>query len=167
MLQHYVEDIEEKLRCSAKELYDVLGIKIHFGIGKAVDHPYEIINSYFEGMKALELEGDNVIKHYQPSGLMTLFKTEHEESVQYFIKQQLKSLFDSDDESDSELLNTLRCYLDNQSEITKTAEQLFLHRNTITYRIKKCEEILGVDLKDPSTSLNLRLALYLLQNSQQ
>lgn len=166
LLQHNVEDIEEKLAQSAKEIYRILKIKIHFGLGKPVDHPYEIKNSYFEGVKALESENDNSVKNYQPSGLMTLFNRKDDDSINYFIKQQLKVLVDSDDISNQELLETLKVYLDNQAEITRTAQEMFLHRNTITYRIKKCEEILDVDTKDSVTSLNLRLALHLLESKR-
>lgn len=162
LLQHNVEDIEEKLKQSAQDIYDLLKIRIHFGLGKPVDHPYEIKNSYFEGVKALELENNDIVKHYRPSGLMTLFNRKDDDSINYFIKHQLKELVEVDDISNKELLETLKVYLDNQGEITKTAQEMFLHRNTITYRIKKCEEILDVNTKDSTTSLNLRLALHLL-----
>lgn len=163
LLQHRIENLESILHTSAQELEQLLDIKVHFGIGKSVGHPYEIRNSYFEAIKALEETTDTYVKHYLPSGLMTLFNEENEEAIIYFIKQQLKDLAFSEDPFAVELTTTLKAFLDNQSEISKTADDLYLHRNTITYRIKKCEELLGIDLKDPTVSLNLRIALELME----
>lgn len=163
LLQHNVAGVEELLKDSAQGLMDLMGIKIHFGMGKPVQHAYEIRNSYFEALKAIEEQTDHYVKHYNPSGLITLFKGDNKEAMVYFIKQHLGPLAFSKDPFHLELTSTLKAYLDNQSEITKTAESLYLHRNTISYRIKKCEEILDVDLKEASVSLNLRIALELLE----
>ncbi len=163
LLQHEVPGLDLLLKNSAIELERLLNIKIHFGLGNSITHPYEIRNSYFEAIKALEESTDKYVKHYHPTGLMTLFNPDNDEAIVYFIKQQLKELSFSKDPFHMELLSTLKVYLDNQSEISKTAESLYLHRNTITYRIKKCEEILDADMRDPSVSLNLRIALELLE----
>ncbi|MCP6559167.1 helix-turn-helix domain-containing protein, partial [Klebsiella pneumoniae] len=56
--------------------------------------------------------------------------------------------------------DTLKMYMDYQCDITKTAKKMFIHRNTVKYRIKNCEEILGCTVEDPFNSLNIRLALY-------
>ncbi|MEH7435822.1 helix-turn-helix domain-containing protein, partial [Bacillus thuringiensis] len=41
---------------------------------------------------------------------------------------------------------------------SETAKRLFLHRNTVIYRLEKCEEILGRNIKDPNETLQLRIA---------
>ncbi|WP_240626617.1 helix-turn-helix domain-containing protein, partial [Staphylococcus carnosus] len=61
---------------------------------------------------------------------------------------------------DEELKDTLKIYMDYQCDITKTAKMMYIHRNTVKYRINKCEELLGFQIEDPLNSLNLRLALY-------
>lgn len=161
LLQHPVDNLDQKLTESANELHKLLGIKVRFGIGLVVDHPYEISNSYFEATKSLETDSNKIVNHYNPLGLMSLFNENSHEAILYFIKHQLKNLAFSNDPLDLDLLTTLKVYLDNQSEISKTADLLFVHRNTINYRIKKCEDLLNIDLKDPQTSLNIRIALAL------
>lgn len=52
----------------------------------------------------------------------------------------------------------LAAYLDQESSVTRTAEVLGLHRNTINGRIQRIQEMLGVDLHEPETRLALRLA---------
>ncbi len=57
------------------------------------------------------------------------------------------------------LIQTLAVYLETHCQISETAKRLYVHRNTIIYRLEKIEELLGKSLKDPDTTLHLRLAL--------
>ena len=58
-----------------------------------------------------------------------------------------------------ELRKTLKTYLDCHCSIIETANLLFVHRNTIRYRIKRCEEILENDLRDPDYCFQVQLCL--------
>jgi sugar diacid utilization regulator len=57
-----------------------------------------------------------------------------------------------------QLLETLRSYLDNRSSIGLTADAMSLHRNTITTRLRRIRDVLGVDLDDPDERLALSMA---------
>jgi hypothetical protein len=57
-----------------------------------------------------------------------------------------------------ELLTTLAAYLDNESGIAATASALGLHRNTVAVRIRRVQELLGIDMGDPEARLALHLA---------
>jgi sugar diacid utilization regulator/GAF domain-containing protein len=59
----------------------------------------------------------------------------------------------------SALLETLRAYLENKMSTAKTADALYVHVNTVAYRIRRIEERLGLDLHDPDVLLNLKFAL--------
>lgn len=61
-------------------------------------------------------------------------------------------------EGGGELLVTLSAYLDHESGIAATATALGLHRNTVTMRIRRVQELLGIDLTDPEARLALHLA---------
>ena len=76
-----------------------------------------------------------------------------------FVSNTLKSLTYPSDETLLEFKNTLKTYLDLNCNITDTANALFIHRNTVKYRINRCEEILDRDITDPNFSLQLRLSL--------
>ncbi len=52
-------------------------------------------------------------------------------------------------------IKTLAAYLDQQGSIYRTAEVLHLHRNAVTYRLRRITELLGVDLDDPDQRLAL------------
>ena len=57
-----------------------------------------------------------------------------------------------------DLLRTLSVYLDQESSLVATAASLNLHRNTVAVRIRRVQELLGVDLTDPETRLAMHLA---------
>ncbi|MED3647423.1 helix-turn-helix domain-containing protein [Halalkalibacterium halodurans] len=59
------------------------------------------------------------------------------------------------------MLETLDSFLNHHCQISETAKSMFIHRNTVIYRIKKCEEILGIDLKGGHETLQLRMALFM------
>ncbi|PRB08724.1 polyketide synthase regulator [Microbacterium sp. MYb72] len=61
-------------------------------------------------------------------------------------------------EGGGELLSTLSAYLDNESGIAATAAALGLHRNTVAVRIRRVQELLGIDMADPEARLALHLA---------
>ena len=60
--------------------------------------------------------------------------------------------------SGADLPNTLRTYLFNNGNLKDTMEELFIHRNTPRYRLERIREILGLDIDDAETRLNLMLA---------
>lgn len=96
-----------------------------------------------------------------------LFNDLDNNEVAYFCKSVLKDLAFPEEESMLDLRNTLDVYLKNQSEITQTANDLFIHRNTVKYRINRCEEILDMEINEAENSLNIRLALKLSKKEAQ
>lgn len=63
--------------------------------------------------------------------------------------------------SDPTLLETAESYLENGQSLEASARSLFVHANTIRYRIKGITELIGYDLTDPRDSFTVRLALIL------
>ncbi|MGC3612976.1 PucR family transcriptional regulator, partial [Enterococcus faecalis] len=58
-------------------------------------------------------------------------------------------------------LETINTYFQSNKNISLTATNMYVHRNTIIYRLKKIEEILHLTLEFPDSSLQLSLAVYL------
>ena len=75
----------------------------------------------------------------------------------------LTELWDSRKENNQEMIHTLKCYLDNERSLTKTSSLLFTHRNTILYRIKKIQELLGADLEQAYVRDYIRLSMRILE----
>ncbi len=66
-----------------------------------------------------------------------------------------------DAQHQSDLLRTLRVYLAANGNITATAELLFLHRNSVLYRLQRIEELSGLELREASVRLTLLVAFAL------
>ena len=71
----------------------------------------------------------------------------------------LRRLMEHDEESTTSYIETLRIYLDNNTNITKTANDLFVHRSTLLERLSRIKRELDVDLDDPDTQLRIRMLL--------
>ena len=67
------------------------------------------------------------------------------------IMPEFKRLIDFDEENSSDYCQSLSCYIFERCDMTKAAAKLYVHRNSLMYRIKKCEEIMDVDLSDRKT----------------
>ncbi len=164
------EDLDTFLEELAENLQKMLPITLRFALGGIYESVLGIGDSYLEALAALELTHQllypPVVQHYQQKGLSGLFDKIPQKGIRYFCEKTLKTLAYPIDPSMIELRKTLKCFLDYNCEITKTANVLFLHRNTIKYRIKQCEEILGLSVQNPESSLTLRVALELSDNTK-
>lgn len=80
-------------------------------------------------------------------------------------RRMLAPLLEYDAKSNGELVRTLHTYLRLRRHVTDTAEQLFIHRNTLRYRLQQIQDLLGVDLEDTETMTNLWLGLLVLSPS--
>ena len=78
--------------------------------------------------------------------------------IEGFMNDQLGTLLDYDKRHRSDLLATLAQYFDSGCNIDQAAAVLAIHRSTLKYRLKRVRELLGQDLNDGSTRLDLHLA---------
>ena len=149
----------------AEGLQQALPITIRFALGNAYENLEELPNSYIEASSTLEAslhaQKPATVQLFHPKGLAGLFEKIGTEDVEYFCQQQLKELAYPTEPTLQELRKTLKVFLDFNCEITKTANALYLHRNTIKYRMNQCEKLLGTSIQEPETSLLLRVALEL------
>ncbi|MBG9988636.1 PucR family transcriptional regulator [Aerococcaceae bacterium DSM 111176] len=167
LLQERPTNLIEKLEKLAITLVKRINIRIAYNIGEAVDTTQQIERSLTQARithdERLQNGLDDTFISYENKGIHQLFSNLNTEQTNFFIKNVLGSFADPQDESLSDLRETLYVYLNSQCEVAKTASQLYVHRNTVKYRIQKCEEILDLDISDAETSLNLRIALELLK----
>jgi purine catabolism regulator len=79
--------------------------------------------------------------------------------VEFTIVPGLRGLFDADEERGLDLVDTVRTYLRCGGNLERTAARLFLHRNSVRYRIERARGYLGTSLSDPGQWLQLEMAL--------
>lgn len=101
----------------------------------------------------------NCVYHYediQPYNYIYMLKDKM--SKEDFYNDSLHLLKEYDEQNGSDLYNTLYLYLKNNHNITSTSEEMFIHRNTLRYRIEKIIEIIRLDLDENENSYKLYYA---------
>ena len=70
----------------------------------------------------------------------------------------LQRLREYDEQNHTDYMQTLLNYLQHERNVVETSEALFIHRNTLAYRIRKIEEITGLDLDDAAIRMRILIA---------
>jgi DNA-binding PucR family transcriptional regulator len=79
----------------------------------------------------------------------------------------VRPLVERDLERRSDLVRTLRAYFAAGANASEAADRLFLHRNSMLYRLERIHKLTGLDLKDPGASLALQLGLLALEKGEE
>lgn len=147
------------------ELYHTFDFPLSFGISNYTEHLKEIPTSFQEAVDALRAgyreNKKRFIKSYRIKELAEILKTIPTQKLKEFYKSTLRDLAYPKDKEKEDLVQTLSVFLNNNCQISETSKLLFIHRNTVIYRIKKCEEILGIELKGSDETLRFRIALFI------
>lgn len=162
------KNLESKLISLQKKVKDKYDYTVTIGIGNSVKNLSEVDVSYQEAKKTVSLirkiNGDNSIEKYNNLISFRLLDSITDASfVKEFLSIFIKKINKYDNEHDGELLLTLEVLIKNNWNLSKTSEKLFIHYNTIKYRLKKIEELLSLDLSKHQNRLNISLALHLIQ----
>jgi len=134
----------------------------HCGVGLPVAEIGEWRSSFYQAGQALEIA--RRLKERQPlyfpdlSVYRLLFQFEHNPELAVFQESILGPLLDY--EGGAELIRTLEAFFEHHGNLSQTAEALFIHRNTMIYRLERIAEITGLDLDKPETRLAVHLALH-------
>ena len=78
-------------------------------------------------------------------------------SIEALTDSSLKRVIEYDRKRHTEYLYTLEIYLKNETSITRTSEELFIHRSSLIKRINKLKKLLQKDLEDPNLRLYYRI----------
>jgi len=138
------------------------GIPISIGIGNPVSKLTQIPLSYKEAIEALQTGYDarkkQFVQPYRAKNFNNLLRMIPKEELKEYYEETFKDLLGIEGKERSDLLKTLSTFYDTHCQLAETAKQLFVHRNTVTYRLEKCERLTGRDLRDPVESLRFRTA---------
>jgi purine catabolism regulator len=133
------------------------------GIGRTVPNLLDAGKSYAEASQAMKLE--HRLKHKKPQvfanlGVYRLLLPLAEKGeLRPFAEQMLGKLLRNEGSERGHLLETLNAYFRCNGNVMQTARVLFIHRNTLLYRLDRIRELGGFDLDDAETRLQLQLAL--------
>lgn len=139
-------------------------IKISIGIGNFYSSPLELGKSYKDAIRAIDIgkriyNAKNVTAIYE-LGIYEIIEQIPNNILKDFITYFLEKILQYDYKHRLDLVKTVEIYLDENESFTETGKKLFVHPNTVKYRIEKIKEILGFDpFMVPEQKLNFHLAL--------
>ena len=131
------------------------------GIGTVVDSIKDLARSFKEAQIALEVgkvfDTEKTIVSYNNLGIARLIYQLPMPLCQMFIKE----IFDgkSPDEFDEETLSTINKFFENSLNVSETSRQLYIHRNTLVYRLDKLQKSTGLDLRIFDDAITFKIAL--------
>ena len=148
-----------KMLLSNKENFSI-------GIGKQTKSIRCLYKSYRQAESIQKLQAKNKIDksliYYSDMGIFKLFMSiEDEEILHEYYEHTIQPIQDYDKKNNSSLTAVLRSYLNHDGSVKETADELFIHRNTVNYKINKIEELLNIDLSSLDTRLQLRVGFML------
>jgi len=151
------KEAAEIVACLEKE-----GIgNVHIAYGTIIGEIKEVSRSYKEAKMALDVGkiffGERNIIAYSELGIGRLIYQLPIPLCKMFIKE----IFDgrNPDEFDEETLTTIHKLFENSLNVSETSRQLFIHRNTLVYRLDKLQKITGLDLRVFEDAITFKIAL--------
>lgn len=142
--------------------------RLLIGVGDAFEpaegRPVGVRRSYEEASEAVRIgiamgRREGVVAFSDLGLLHWLYNLPPEQRADNTFLQHIHTLASYDSEHETELVQTLEAYLDRGGSLVETAEALYIHRNTLLYRIDRIEELCSLDLRDPLQRLNLHAAI--------
>lgn len=139
-------------------------IMIQVGIGTLSEDVDTISESYIKARDALEygevLNGKESVTSYSELGVFRMLgQFTNTEDLKSFIPPSLQTLLDYQQANKSDLLTTLKVFLQCNQNATKASQQLFIHHKTAVYRIERIKEITGMNFDDAEEMLLVQIGL--------
>jgi len=124
--------------------------------------------AYDQALQAMQLgerlKLTNQFVEFDSLGIYRLLYTlEEQPEVREFADEIMQPLIEYDNQNRGSLVKTVEAYFDHHGNISQTAESLFVHRNTLLYRMERIEELTGLNLDHANMRLALHLSLKLWQ----
>lgn len=155
----------DNLDSLAESICDTLSgelfVNVKVGIGTVAATIKDLAESYRDAKTALEVgkifELDKRVVNYSGLGVARLvyhvpISLCHQYMKEVFKKGSVESL-------DQETLFTIQKFFDNNLNVSETSRKLFVHRNTLVYRLEKIKKLTGLDLREFEHAITFKLAL--------
>ncbi len=149
----------------ATNIYDTLSsefyTKVNIGVSSIVDNLKDLARAYKEAQVALEVgkvfETEKNIISYENLGIGRLIYQLPTTLCEMFLQEVFKK--GSLESLDRETLMTIQCFFENNLNVSETSRKLFVHRNTLVYRLEKIRKITGLDLREFEHAITFKVAL--------
>lgn len=143
-------------------------VRVLFGVGRYAGGLTGLQASYREAMQALQI-GRNVwpdaeTYYFEELGVWRLLgNIADKNELKAFVKETIAPIIEYDKERGTELIKTLEMYFECQGNLKQVAEKMFIHYNTVLYRLERIVQITGINFNNAADNLNFQLALKILK----
>ena len=159
------EEIEEVAHTIVDMLNTEAMLNVRVAYGIPVNELKDVSKSYKEAKMALEVgsifyDYKRVIS-YEMLGIGRLIYQLPQNLCRIFIKEIYGDI--SPDDIDEEILTTVNKFLENNLNVSETSRQLYIHRNTLVYRIEKLQKAIGLDMRVFDDALTFKIAMMVIE----
>jgi len=156
---------QKEIDKTASAIIDTLNteimVKAQIGIGSVVESVWDIGRSFREAQTALQIgsifESDKAIINYNNLGIGRLIYQLPTTMCRLFLKEVFKK--GSFEALDQETLFTIQKFFENNLNVSETSRQLYVHRNTLVYRLDKIQKITGLDLRNFDDAIIFKVSM--------
>jgi len=153
--------LDKTARQIQEALEKELGLAVVVGIGTVVAGIRELARSYKEAQLAIEVgkvfETEQTIVNYENLGIGRLIYQLPTTLCEMYLQEVFKK--NPIDALDQETLFTINKFFENNLNVSETARKLFVHRNTLVYRLEKIKKLTGLDLREFDDAITFKVAL--------
>ena len=155
------EEVHKKAHIIIDTLNSELMIKASIGIGTEAESLRDVARSYKDAQTALKIgqifEAEKNIVDYNHLGIGRLIYQLPTTLCRLFLNEVFREgVFEN---IDSETMMTIRKFFENNLNVSETSRQLFIHRNTLVYRLDKIQKITGMDLRKFDDAIYFKVAM--------
>ncbi len=155
------KDLEKLARSIVDTLSSEFYTQAVVGIGTAVEGIRDLATSFKEAQVALEVgkgfDNEKVIITYDHLGVARLIYQLPTTLCDMFLREVFKR--GSIESLDQETLFTIQKFFENNLNVSETSRKLFVHRNTLVYRLEKIKRLTGLDLREFDDAIVFKVAL--------
>lgn len=159
------KDGEEEIEKIARTIYDTLSSeamnKVFIAIGTVVTDLRYVSTSYKEAKMAIEVgkifEPDKPIVNFVKLGIGRLIYQLPSNMCEMFLDEVLHGV--TLDHFDEETLITVNKFFENNLNVSETSRQLYIHRNTLVYRLDKLQKATGLDLRNFDDAITFKIMM--------
>ena len=155
------KDIEKIATNIADTLSSEFYTKVAIGISTVVENIKDLARAYKEAQIALDVgkvfETEKSIISYENLGIGRLIYQLPTTLCEMFLQEVFKR--GSLESLDRETLLTIQCFFENNLNVSETSRKLFVHRNTLVYRLEKIRKLTGLDLREFEHAITFKVAL--------
>ncbi len=155
------KEVYKLARVIVDTLNSELMVKAYIGIGTIIDNLKDITKSYKEAQMSMIIgnifSGDKNIFDYNNLGMGRLIYHIPTTLCQLFLDEVFKD--NSADSLDNETMLTIQKFFENNLNVSETARQLYIHRNTLVYRLEKIKRLTGLELTSFDDAVIFKVAI--------